>query len=115
MTNETDRVGQYRLLIAIEIDAPQRGIQRCEQLIGSVDRGTGDAIEECRLAGVGIYHQCHRIHAAAVARTTALMPLALHFFQSFVELIDTLLNHAPVGLELSFARAAPADAALLPF
>src|SRR3569833_1524453 len=43
------------------------------------------------------------------------MPLALHFFQSFVELIDTMLNQAPGGLERSFARAAQADAALLPF
>src|SRR3569623_125660 len=42
------------------------------------------------------------------------MPLALHYFQSYVELIDTMLNQAPVGLELRFARAAQADAALLP-
>src|SRR3569623_1124662 len=43
------------------------------------------------------------------------MPLTLHLFQALVELIDTLLDQAPVGLELGFARAAQADAALLPF
>ena len=49
-------------------DAPRGGVERGEQLVGGVDAGAGQRVEQRRLAGVGVADQRHREHVAPRAR-----------------------------------------------
>ena len=60
LADETDGVGHHHRGVARQHDAPHRGIERREQLVGDVGVGAGQRAEQRGLAGVGVTHQRER-------------------------------------------------------
>ncbi|MNJ67077.1 hypothetical protein D3C77_632180 [compost metagenome] len=57
VTNETHRIRQDHRSDIRQLQAPQRRIQRGEQLVGRVDVGFRERVEQRGLAGVGVTDQ----------------------------------------------------------
>jgi hypothetical protein len=91
------------------------GVQGGEQLVGGIGAGHGEGVEQGGLAGVGVAHQGHREHAAALPAAPLQGAGAGQLVQPGLDGLDALGNDAPVQFQLGFAGAAAhADAALLP-
>ena len=67
ITDEADRIRQQRVARIGQVPAAYRGIQRGEQLIGRVNTGTGQPVENRRFTGVGVANQRHGWNFCALA------------------------------------------------
>ena len=91
------------------------GIERREQLVGDIScRSPVERIEQRGLAGIGIADQRDRGHRHLAPHMAPGVALPIELLQPRAQRANALGNQAPVGLQLGFARAAQADAALLP-
>ena len=95
------------------MDAAHGGVERGEQLIRGERAGAGEAIEQRRLAGIGVTDERNGAHRGASPRAALGCALTDHLRQAFVQHPDARSEQPAVGLELLFARAAQADAAFL--
>ena len=109
--DETDGVGDQQLAGVGQADPPHQGIERDEQGVGDLGGGARQAVEERRLAGVGISDQRHRRHPALVAALAQLAAPAPYLFDLVAEDLDPRADPPPVHLELRLAGSARADAA----
>src|SRR5262245_47138825 len=97
-----------------EVHAARSRVEGGEQLIGGVHALACQAVEQRRLAGIGVAHDSHGQYLRALARTALHCALARNASELVLEHFHALAEQAPVGLELRLAWAAQPDAALLP-
>ena len=104
--DEAHRVGEDDAPAAREAHLAHGRIERGEHLIDGEHLGARDAIEERRLAGVGVADDGDdRIRHLAAALAVQLAR-SHDAFELDLDGVDALLEHAPVELDLRFARAA---------
>ncbi len=84
----------------------QRRIQRGEQHVGGLHVGAGQAVEQRRLAGIGVADQRHDAVRHALAACAMQAARGLNLLQFALELGDALLDQAAVGFDLGFAGSA---------
>ena len=104
--DEADRVGQDDAGAVRQVDRAQGRIERGEQHVGGQHVGARHAVEQRRLAGIGVADQRddrirHALSAVAMQRAGAF-----DLFELGLDLGDALVDQAAVGLELGFAGAA---------
>ncbi len=99
---------------ALDVDLAQRRVERGEELVGDVSGGARHAVEQRRLARVGVPDQRDGAHARAAARAALHGVAAGDARQARVEELDPFADEPAVGLELRLAGPAQADAAFLP-
>ena len=104
------------LLGAGDVHAAQRRVERREQLVRRRRRfGAGQPVEQRRLAGVRVADERDGAHGGAPARAASASRCCARRVRSRSRSSFTrCADQAAVGLELRLARAAQADAALLP-
>ena len=95
------------------MQAAQRRVERGEQLIGGECAGAGQAVEQRRLAGVRVTDERDGAHRGTPPRPPLGRALAGDLREAPVQHLDARSEEPAIGLELGFARAAEADAALL--
>ena len=113
LADEADGVGEHDRRGAGHVDPAQRRVERREQLVGGERLGAGEAVEQRRLAGVGVADERDGAHRGAAPRAALRRALARDVRQALLQHLDALAEQPAVGLELRFAGAAEADAALL--
>ena len=104
--DEADRVRQHRLAAMRQRERAQGRIEGCKQHVGGLHVGARQAVEQRRLAGIGVADQ--RDHAIRHALATGAMQASrrLHLLQLALELGDALLDQAAVRFDLRFAGTA---------
>jgi hypothetical protein len=112
-TDEADRIGDQHPAAVGQGEPTQGRIQGREELIGLENARLGQAIEERRLAGVGVADEREHRQLGLVACLAALGALDLDAVQAPIEDRHALGEETPIGLELGLARAAQTDTALL--
>src|SRR5690554_545093 len=115
ITDETDGIRQHKLRAFANIETTGRRIKRCKQLVSREGLRLGQRIEQRGFASVGIAHQRHRKHSAALTPAPTHVALFLYFLQSLLECAHTTTEQAAVCFELSFPRPSQTDTAFLTF
>ncbi|MNN64610.1 hypothetical protein D3C81_1800580 [compost metagenome] len=82
VTNEAHGIGQDNRPDIVELKPAQGRIKCRKQLIGCVDLGLGQGIEQGRFTGVGIANQRNRRDICALTPTASLLALAADLFQA---------------------------------
>ena len=72
MAHEADGIGEDHALTLAQLEPPQGRIEGREQLIGGIDRGFGQRVEQRRLAGVGVTDHRYGRYLRLDARLAAL-------------------------------------------
>ena len=101
-------VSDKRILARRELQLAQFGVER-EHACGSGAASSGG--EEGALAGVGVADQCDGGHGDGFTTLALLGADAADGVKLLLEVKQAALNAAAIGLQLSFAGAAGADAA----
>ena len=109
--DETDRVGHQRLVTAGQFHAAGGGVERGEELVGGVHVRAGQAVQQRRLACVGVADQSHGGNARTLALGAIAHAVGADLFQLAFEVGDACADGAAVDFQLRFARAAQADSA----
>src|SRR5512132_1760002 len=107
--DEPDGVGEGRGPPTGQVEAPGGGVEGREQLVLDQHPGAGQAVEQGRLAGVGVADQGHGGGAGPLAAAALDVPGPGHVDQVAAELGDAAADAAPVDLHLGLAWAAGAD------
>ena len=90
---------------------PQRGIEGGEHALAFQHTGVGQCIEQRRLAGIGIADEGDGSDRRGFAAPALLPADAADIFQLLLDMANAAIDLAAIGFQLSFARAAGADAA----
>ena len=107
--DEPDRVGEEHLREARHLQATGGGVEGGEELVLGQHRRAGQAVEEGRLASVGVADEGD---AEGIPPPLGLgLPLDRDPFEQPLELADLLADATAVDLELCLARSARPDAA----
>ncbi len=91
--------------------AAHGGVERCEQQVLGHDARARYGVEKARFSGVGVTDQSHDRIWHRRARAALELAGAANFFEALFEDQDAVLNLAPVGFDLGFARSAEKAAA----
>jgi hypothetical protein len=67
-------------------------------LIGGIDAGLRQPVEEGRFARIGVAHQGHGGDMGLLAGFAPLAPLIAHLVEALVELLDATAQETPVRL-----------------
>jgi hypothetical protein len=113
IAHEPDRVRENRVTRVRQLEAPHRRIKRCEQLVGRVRIGAGEAIEESRLACVRVPDERDGRDLRALAFAPRGFTLRDDLVEPRVQRLDAIREQSTVGFQLRFAGTAQADTALL--
>ena len=99
---------------AAERQAPNRRIERREQLILGDEIGARQRVEQRRLAGVRVADERDRRDVGPLPFLAAHLALPLDALEAVAQVADPPAHEPPVGFELRLAGTPQADAALLP-
>ena len=113
VANEADGVREHDGLRAFDMNAAQRGVERCEQLIGGVDLLPRQAVEERRFARVGVTHQRDIARGAPLPGAALRRALGRDLGLARLEGLDPCAKQLTVGLQLGLAGPALPDSAAL--
>src|SRR5579884_162504 len=114
LLDEADGVGGQHLAPAGQAPPARGRVQSGEQAILGANPGTGERIEQGRLARVGVAHDGDRRHLGALAAGPLLAPLGAHLFELAFEVLQTAPDAPTLDLDLLLARpGAGPDAAHL--
>ena len=114
--NETDRVGQDRLVHAGQPDPPHGRIKRGEQQIFGHYRCPGQPVEQRAFSGIGIANQGDHRPRCFFAPAAMQAAGAADLIEFAAQLCHPVADQAAIGFDLGFARAAQkAEAAALAF
>ena len=111
LADEADGVRDHHRGVTRQHDAPNGGIQGCEQLVGDIRVGAGQGAEQGGFAGVGVTHQRQRRNRDLGALLAARLALQFDLLQARRQRLDSLAQQTPVGLKLGFAGTTVADTA----
>ena len=97
-----------------QLQRAQGRIEGCKQHVGGLHFGARQAVEQRRLAGVGVADQRHDAVRHPLPPGTMQPPGRLDLPQIVLKPPDTIADHAAVGLDLGFSGTAhePKSAAL---
>src|SRR5690606_33464473 len=113
--DEADRIGQHDEIARRQPDPARERVEGCEQPLGRVGPGPGQAVEQGRLAGVGIADDRYLEGLVAIARAPAVAPLAADALEICAQPAHPGAELAAVEFDLLLARpAANPDAPALP-
>src|SRR5207248_3100196 len=96
---------------ARQVEAPGAGIEGGEQAILHEHAGVGEAVEQCRLAGVRVADQRDGGDAGADARFSLRAPRLRQITELALQLGDSPEQTTQIDLELRLTRTAGPDAA----
>ena len=102
--DEADRVGQDDDRAVRQPDPPQGRVEGREQHVLGKHGRAGQAVEQGRLAGIGVADDRHDRKRDLLALGAMQVAGAPHGFQLALQLDDLFLEDAPVGLDLGLAR-----------
>ena len=112
LADEADRVGEQHQLVDPEFEPPGFGVERREEAVLGVGASLGaERVHQRRFASVGVADQRHARHGGAA--TGLGVVLERDGAELLLERGDAVAHEAAVGLDLRFAGAFGADAALL--
>jgi hypothetical protein len=95
-------------------DQPRRRVERDEELVGGDGRGAGEAVEQRRLARIGVADEGHHGHPTGLAPVAEEPAVHTHTLELLGDLPDAVADHPPVGLDLRLAGSPRADATAQP-
>jgi hypothetical protein len=110
LADEADRVGDQVAATAVLV-CPRRRIESLEQPLPRADAGTGERVQQRRLAGVGVTGERHRRDGRRLARRAHHAAVSLQARQPPAQRSDPVARQPAVGLDLRLARAPGADPA----
>ncbi len=111
--DEPDRVGEQHRLAAGQRELAGGGVERGEEAVLDEHARVGEAVQQRRLAGVGVADERDGGQATAVLGLALRRPVLVDLPELALQLVDAALDAATVDLELGLTRAAGADAATL--
>jgi hypothetical protein len=92
-----------------------QGIERREQLIGSVGACPREGIEQRAFASIGVANKRNRKRSLPQSLTTASQALSFCSVNEGAQLADFIVEHAPIEFDLLLTwPSAQTDATLLP-
>lgn len=103
--DEADGVGKHRLAAVRKCQCAQRGIECREQHVHGLYIGTGQTVEQRRLARIGVADQGDYAIRHPLAARAVQAACRLYFSDLVLDANDTFADHAAVGLDLGFARS----------
>ena len=110
LADEADGVGEQHRLAAGQVEAAGRGVERGEQAVLDQHAGVGQAVEQRRLAGVGVPDDHDLGELAPPLRPPLGRAVAVDLAQVALELVDAAHDAPAVDLELGLTRAPGTDA-----
>ena len=111
LPDKADRIRQQNLLAAWQLHPAGGGIQCGEQLIFRQDTGSGQGVQQGRLARVGVAYDGRHRHTLVQALLSRRIPVNLHLLQFPVQSRNAALNQPSVRLQLLLAGTSGADTA----
>jgi hypothetical protein len=105
IAHEADRIGDHDLGTRCEPQTPRERIERRKELVGGEGSGTGEPVEQRRLAGVGVTDERDCECRSTIARATPRAALALDLDQLGTQTTHALAEHPAVEFDLLLARA----------
>ncbi len=109
LADETDRVGDYVVTIAVAKGAARR-VEGLEEAISDGHVRAGQSVQERRLAGVGIAGERDERHRAAQAPRPLRAARARHALDTRLQDLDAAAHDPAVDLELRLSGTAHVDA-----
>ena len=110
LADEADGVGEQHRLAAGQLEPAGGGVERGEEPVLDQHAGVGEAVQQRRLAGVGVADDGDVGAGCAGAALRWVSRCRRDVAQLGLELVDPAHHAAPVDLELGLAGTTGADA-----
>ncbi len=113
LADEPDRVGDQIATPGVLV-GPGGRVEGVKQPLSDAHAGSGERVEQRRLAGVRIAGERHRRHRRRLSPGAHHAPISLHADEPAAQRGDPVAGEAAIGLDLRLARTPGPDAAVDP-